>query len=88
MLSGESGEDLVAGGKEAGAKATEDYVANRYHKPADNYDPNWNWGGAVQDLQVYYGLGRQLADDTSLWPNWYPTAEFRAIRDRSRGGAK
>ncbi len=88
MLSGESGEDLVTGGKAAGAKATEDYVANRYHKPADNYDPNWNWGGAVQDLTIYYQLGRKLADDTKLWPNWYPTAEFRAVRDAARAGAK
>ena len=88
MLSGESGEDLVTGGKAAGAKASEDYTANRYHKPADNYDPDWNWGGAVQDLQVYYGLGRKLADDTTLWPNWYPTAEFRAIRDAARKDAK
>ncbi len=88
MLSGESGEDLVTGDKAAGAKATEDYVANRYHKPADNYDPNWNWGGAVQDLTIYYQLGRKLADDTKLWPNWYPTAEFRAVRDAARAGAK
>ena len=87
MLSGESGEDLVTGGKAAGAKATEDYVANRYHKPADNYDPSWNWDGAVQDLQVYYTLGRKLADDPTLWPNWYKSAEFRGIRDRSRAGA-
>lgn len=85
MLYGESGDDLVNGGKEAGEKAARDYTQNRYHKPQDEYDPSWDWSGAVSDLNVYYGLGRQLADGTA-WPNWYPTAEFRAIRDKSRAG--
>lgn len=83
MLYGESGEDLRIGGKEAGKKASDDYTANRYHKPQDHYDPSWNWDGAIEDLAIFYGLGRQLAEGSS-WPNWYPTAEFRAVRDKSR----
>ncbi len=85
MLYGESGEDLVNGGKEAGHKAVEDYITHRYHKPQDEYRDDWDWSGGVQDLKIYYGLGRQLADGTA-WPNWYPSAEFRAIRDKSRAG--
>jgi Zn-dependent M28 family amino/carboxypeptidase len=88
MLDGGSGEDLVVGGTAAGHAAREDYVAHRYHKPADEYDAKWDWSGAVEDLTIYYGLGRKLADDTGLWPNWYKTAEFRGIRDRDRAGAK
>ena len=86
MLYGDGGEDLVAGGAAAGHAATLDYIANRYHKPADQYDPRWNWDGALQDLSVYYQLGRKLADDTTLWPNWYPSSEFRAVRDKARSG--
>ena len=86
MLYGDSGEDLIAGGPTAGRAAAEDYVANRYHKPSDHYDAKWDWAGAVEDLNVYYALGRRLADEAGLWPNWYPTAEFRAMRDRSRAG--
>jgi hypothetical protein len=37
MLAGESGEDLLVGGKAAGHKAREDYTTNRYHKPQDEY---------------------------------------------------
>lgn len=85
MFYGDAGEDLVAGGTAAGQAATLDYIAKRYHKPADQYDPSWRWDGAVQDLTVYYTLGRKLADDTTLWPNWYPGSEFRAIRDAARG---
>ncbi|HEX4695310.1 M28 family peptidase [Sphingomonas sp.] len=86
MFDGGSGEDLVDGGVAKGHAATLDYIANRYHKPQDEYDPNWNWAGAVQDLTLYFQFGRRLADDTSSWPNWYKTAEFRGIRDRSRAG--
>ncbi len=85
MLYGESGDDLVVGGKEAGEKAAKDYTQNRYHKPQDAYNPAWDWSGAVSDLNIYYGLGRQLAEG-SAWPNWYKTAEFRAVRDKSRAG--
>ncbi|WP_213982269.1 M28 family metallopeptidase [Sphingomonas sp. dw_22] len=85
MLYGESGEDLVKGGKAAGHAASEDYTINRYHKPQDEYDPNWDWSGGIEDLTIYYGLGRQLAEG-SAWPNWYPSAEFRAVRDKSRAG--
>lgn len=85
MLYGESGDDLVNGGKEAGEKAAKDYTQNRYHKPQDEYNPAWDWSGSVSDLNIYYGLGRQLAEGAA-WPNWYPTAEFRAIRDKSRAG--
>ncbi len=85
MLYGESGDDLVVGGKEAGEKAAKDYTQNRYHKPQDEYNPAWDWSGAASDLNIYYGLGRQLAEG-SAWPNWYKTAEFRAVRDKSRAG--
>jgi Zn-dependent M28 family amino/carboxypeptidase len=86
MLYAEGGEDLVNGGVPAGHAAAEDYRANRYHQPSDEYDPGWDWSGAIRDLQVYYLIGRDLADSTA-WPNWYPGDEFRAIRDRSRAGA-
>ncbi|WP_375392613.1 M28 family peptidase [uncultured Sphingomonas sp.] len=82
MLDGGSGQDLVVGGVAAGHAAAEDYVAHRYHKPQDEYDPKWDWSGAVEDLTVYYQLGRKLADTPGLWPNWYATAEFRGVRDR------
>ena len=79
----EPGEDLLKGGRAAGAAAAADYVMHRYHQPKDEYDPKWDWTGTVQDIQLFYTVGRELAE-TSAWPNWSPTAEFRAIRDRSR----
>jgi Zn-dependent M28 family amino/carboxypeptidase len=85
MLYAESGEDLVNGGVAAGRAASEDYTANRYHQPSDEYDPDWDWSGALRDLGIYYRIGRELAAGDA-WPNWYQGDEFRAIRDRSRAG--
>ena len=87
MLYGESGDDLVVGGTAAGRAAADDYTVNRYHKPQDEYDATWRWDGALSDLTIYYGLGHLLANG-STWPAWYPGSEFRAVRERSRAGAK
>jgi Zn-dependent M28 family amino/carboxypeptidase len=87
MLYAKSGEDLVKGGIPAGRAAAADYRANRYHGPNDEYDPNWDWSGALRDLGIYYRLGRELADDEA-WPNWRQGDEFRQIRDRSRGAVQ
>jgi Zn-dependent M28 family amino/carboxypeptidase len=86
MLYAEGGEDLVNGGTAAGHAAAEDYRRNRYHQPSDEYDPKWNWSGAIRDLEIYWLIGRDLADSTA-WPNWYPGVEFRAIRDKSLAAA-
>lgn len=81
------GSDWVIGGKAAGEAAGETYVRNDYHQPSDEYDPKWDWSGAVQEMQLYYVLGRSLAM-TRDWPNWHKGDEFRLIRDRSRAGVK
>ncbi len=85
MLYAEAGNDLIEGGVARGTALAEDYTAKRYHNPLDEYDPKWDWSGAVQDLELNYMIGRDLANGAN-WPNWLPTSEFRAIRDRSRAG--
>ena len=85
MLDAESGIDVRGKGKAYGQAANDDYTAHRYHQPSDEYDANWDWSGAIEDLALYYNVGRQLAE-SRRWPNWYPTAEFRAARDASRVG--
>lgn len=87
MLMAISGGELV--GKPPGAAdvAANDYIDHRYHQPADEYDPNWDWSGVMQDLSLFAELGRNLANGTD-WPNWLPDSEFRSIRDRSRAGVE
>ncbi len=85
MLYVDSGTDLIEGGTAAGEAAQADYTENRYHGPQDEYDPAWDWRGVMQDLALYYRIGRELADSDE-WPNWVEGDEFRAIRDASRAG--
>ncbi len=82
MLYVDGGEDLVEGGREAGAKIAADYRDNRYHGPKDEFDENWDWSGVMADLQLFYRIGRMLAMSES-WPNWVEGDEFKATRDES-----
>lgn len=80
-LYAKGGDDLVEGGRAAGEAAGKAYTADRYHKPADEFDPNWNLDGVIQDLEALYGVGRTLAD-SDRWPNWYEGNPFRAAREQ------
>jgi hypothetical protein len=62
------------------------YTTALYHKPADEFDPNWDLRGVVQDLYALYGVGRTLAD-SDAWPNYVEGNAFKAARDASRAEA-
>lgn len=82
MLYVDGGEDLVEGGREAGKALSDEYRANRYHGPKDEFNEEWDWSGVMADLQLFYRIGRMLANSGS-WPNWVEGDEFKAIRDES-----
>lgn len=83
MLYAKGGVDHVEHGKEWGIKQHEEYNQCCYHKVGDEVRDSWDLRGAQQDMFLYYRVGRELADDTSAWPNWLAGKEFRAIRDAS-----
>jgi len=85
MLYAEGGVDHVVHGREWGQMKADEYTANDYHQPSDEYRDDWDLSGAVQDVKLLYAVGRDLADGTD-WPNWYESAEFRNARDASRAG--
>jgi Zn-dependent M28 family amino/carboxypeptidase len=81
-VSYKSGQDLVVGGREAAKAAQDDYTANRYHQPADEWSAAWDLTGVAEDLQLLYGVGRDLAN-SRRWPEWKAGSEFKPIRDAS-----
>jgi len=83
MLYADGGEDLREGGTEAGQAAGEDYRANRYHGPADEYSADWPMDGMIENVELFYEVGSRLANSDN-WPNWYEGNEFRALRDAQR----
>ena len=61
-----------------------DYLANRYHKPADEYSDDWDLTGAVEDLNLYFATGNMLVNSGD-WPNWVEGSAFKSMRDEQRG---
>ncbi|WP_308237911.1 M28 family metallopeptidase [Phenylobacterium sp. J426] len=82
-----AGQDLEKGGKEAGKAASEAYTKDKYHQPADEFDPNWDMSGVIQELSVFYELGSELAN-SGRWPEWKQGAEFKATRDATKAQRK
>ena len=81
-VSFDSGEDRVEGGVAAGKAATEEYLKDRYHQPADEWDAKWSFTGLQRDLELLHKVGADLAN-SDQWPDWAPDSEFRAARDAS-----
>ena len=78
-LYAKNGIDHLEKGEAYGRKVASDYVAQRYHKPGDEYDPTWDLSGNVQEAQLMYAVTADLANSLE-WPNWYEGNEFRAAR--------
>ncbi len=55
-----------------------DYETRRYHQPSDEYDPGWDWSGAVQDAELLLRSGLAIANADAL-PAWHEGDEFAKI---------
>ena len=80
----DGGIDHVELGEGYGRRLREQYTAERYHKPSDEFDETWDLTGAVDDLRLLFEVGYRLASEDA-WPNWRAGNEFRARRDEMMG---
>lgn len=60
--------DCEEGGKERALEIWNNYMENVYHRPADNYDPNWDWSGIVQDTELALDIILWLSNKTNPHP--------------------
>jgi Zn-dependent M28 family amino/carboxypeptidase len=74
-------EDRENGVEWARAKQAE-FTLRDYHKPSDEWRPGTDLRGSLEDLELLYAVGARLARE-KRFPQWYPTSEFRAARDRA-----
>jgi Zn-dependent M28 family amino/carboxypeptidase len=58
------------------------FTEKNYHKPSDEYDPNWDMKAAVADADALLDVAIRVANGDK-WPEWRPATEFRAIREAS-----
>ena len=75
----DAGIDVVGKDKAYGKKLQDDYTANRYHQPADQYDSTWTLDGGMEDVQLIFKIGKRLAFETSF-PQWKNGSEFKKLR--------
>ncbi|RZJ81589.1 MAG: peptidase M20, partial [Brevundimonas sp.] len=59
-----------------------EYGRSRYHQAADEWSPDWDYTGMIQDLSLIYGIGRDLANSRD-WPGWRAGSEFGPVRART-----
>lgn len=75
-----TGNDHVVHGEEWTRALKNKYTAENYHKPSDEFDPNWDLSGAIDDLRLLFKVGYKLSME-STFPNWREGTEFKAKRD-------
>jgi Zn-dependent M28 family amino/carboxypeptidase len=81
------GPDVIGKPAGFGAQYANDFRANHYHQPSDQFDPNWDWSEAVQMAQLGIWMGWDAANAATM-PNWKVGDEFRAARDRSLAASR
>jgi Zn-dependent M28 family amino/carboxypeptidase len=79
MLFAKGGQDHLEKGVEFGKALADDYSSNRYHQPGDEYSEDWDLSGAMQDMELYYQIGKRIADSED-WPRWSDSSEFKSYR--------
>lgn len=83
----DQGIDHIEKGEAYGLAQREDYTANRYHKPGDEYDSSWDLTGAAEDVKLTFIVGYRVANMDG-YPEWKEGTEFKAIREKSLGEAR
>jgi len=73
------GEHLLSRPENAPLKSDE-YDSTDYHQVTDEVKPDWDLSGAVQDVQLVFEVGYEVANGNKF-PEWKSGSEFKAKRD-------
>jgi len=84
VLHAARGIEIIGKPPEYGKQKRDEFVAKHYHQPSDEVDPTWDLSGAVQDIQLLFEVGYQVAN-VDKFPEWKPDSEFRVKGSTSCG---
>jgi Zn-dependent M28 family amino/carboxypeptidase len=73
------GEHLLSRPETAPLRSDE-FDSTDYHQVTDEIHPDWDLSGAVQDAQLLFEVGYEVANGDKF-PEWKPRSEFKAKRD-------
>ncbi len=74
--------DFVGENPAAARALSEDYIARRYHQPADEIQPSWDYAGAVDDMRFLAELGWRIANADEM-PAYHAGEQFARPRMNS-----
>jgi Zn-dependent M28 family amino/carboxypeptidase len=77
------GEHLLSRSETAPLRSDE-FDSTDYHQVTDEIHPDWELSGAVQDIQLVFEVGYEVANGDKF-PEWKPGSEFRVKGSASRG---
>ena len=80
LYPGSKPKNFVGKPADYGQKMSDDYVLHRYHQVSDEVNPTWDLSGAVEDTQLLFEVGYQVANDEK-YPTWQAGSEFKVKRD-------
>lgn len=75
-----AGREVIGKPPGFGQQKKDEYTAKHYHQPSDEINPDWDLAGAVEDLQLLFEVGYEVANGDKF-PEWKPGTEFKAKRD-------
>lgn len=79
---GGGGTELQEDADKEAAKKWAEMRGKCYHELCDEYQEDWVWQAALDDVQIFFEAG-YLLSNSNQFPNWYEGTEFKSIRDKS-----
>jgi Zn-dependent M28 family amino/carboxypeptidase len=78
----DGGNEFIGKDPEFGRTQAEAYTAKDYHQPSDEWAPDWNYDGMVEDAKVGFYCGLSIATADAM-PTWNQGDEFEAARKKA-----
>lgn len=60
-------------------------LAGRYHTVTDEVDENWDFGGIIEDIRLFFDIGYTMSME-STFPNFKAKSEFKELGDKRLKG--
>src|SRR5450432_1551335 len=80
LYTGSRPKDFIGKPADYGQRKSDDYTLHHYHQVSDEVDPAWDLAGAVEDDQLLFEVGYEVAN-AEQYPTWLPGSGFKARRD-------
>lgn len=77
-----SGQDFIGRPEGWGRAQREKWESTTYHQPSDELRDDWDFDGAVEDIQLDLQLATEVANAATM-PTWNKGDEFEAVRLKS-----